>query len=475
MLDALFSEDLTGVLIVTIMQSSTRDFLGMEEGIIMNRGITCAVTGLLACLVVLSVGGCGSDPDVALKNSTKASAVRVRTVAAEPTEITQKTRQPASLHPFFETEIRSKVSGFVTALPVDIGDYVEAGAKLAEIDVPEMRGERQTLERRIDLLSAEEQAAEAEVDLADAAVRSAEAKLEQARSELGQAEASLAAAEAEFSRTNDLVQRGSLQTRILDEVRMKRDSEAAAKLALSSAVLSAEAEVAVFGAKRAAAAARRRTAEAQVEVARSELAELDVTIAYASVTAPFAGIVTERHADLGDLIDGRIGEGSLPLFVLSQVDKLRVHVPVPEVDAPFVQPGDALTLTFPSFRSESPIETQITRISGALDPSTRTMTVEAVLENPDRRLLPGMFGEASIDMDTKLAAKMLPSRAVRFDESGKAFVYVVGDDDRVRVAEVTTGIDTGTHVEIVEGIGPGQTVIDSHLKRFSDGQLVERL
>jgi RND family efflux transporter MFP subunit len=441
---------------------------------ITNRRIPCAATNFATALVVLMIGGCGLDSSVATKPA-KESAVRVRTVAAEETEITKTTRQPATLAPFFETQIRSKVSGFVTEVAVDIGDYVEKGTKLAEIDVPEMRQKRQTLEYRINLLSAEEQAAEAEVDLAGAGVRSAEAKLEQAKSELGQAEASLAAAQAEFSRTEDLVQRGSLQPRILDEVRKKRDSEEAAKTALSSAVLSAEAEVAVSKAQKAAASARRRTAEAQTSVARSELAELDVMIAYASVAAPFAGIVTERHVDLGDLIDGRVGEGSQPLFVLSQVDKLRVQIPVPEVDAPFIQPGDALTLTFPSFRSEPPIKSQVTRVAGSLNPSTRMMTVEAVLENPDRRLLPGMFGEATIDMDTKLAARMLPSRAVRFDESGKAFVYLIGDDDRVTVAEVTTGIDTGTHIEIVEGISAGQTVIDSHLKRFSDGQLIEPL
>ncbi len=459
---------------MTIMRPSKSDFVWIEQGIIMNRRTTRAAHLPAACLLALIAGGCGSNPDVT-KKPAEESAVRVRTVAAEESEITKTSSQPATLSPFFETQIRSRVSGFVTDVAVDIGDYVEKDGKLAEIDVPELRQKRQTLERRIDLLSAEEQAAEAEVDLADAAVRSAEAKLEQAKSELGGVEASLAAAEAEFSRTNDMVQRGSLQPRILDEVRKKRDSEKAAKTALSSAVLSAEAEVTVSEAQKAAAAARRRTAEARTAVARSELAELDVMLAYASVTAPFAGIVTERHVELGELIDGQVGEGSQPLFVLSQVDKLRVYIPVPEVDAPFVQPGDALTLTFPSFRSEPPIEVQVTRIAGALNPSTRMMTVEGVLENPDRRLLPGMFGEASIEMETKLAARMLPSRAVRFDESGKAFVYLVGDDDRVSVAEVTTGIDTGTHVEIVEGIAPGQTVIDSHLKRFSDGELVQPL
>ena len=100
------------------------------------------------------------------------------------------------------------------------------------------------------------------------------------------------------------------------------------------------------------------------------------------------------------------------------------------------------------------------------------MLVEVEIENPDRKLLPGMFGQASINLNTKVAANMLPARAVRFEDSGQAYLYLVEEDKTVKVVQVTTGIDNGHHIEIKSGVEPGQQVIDAHLKRFTTGQKV---
>lgn len=429
--------------------------------------VQAAVAMATLCLL-----GCGSSKG---GQAQRDGIVRVKTVAAVQTTLVRTTQQPATVHPYFETEIRARVDGYVVEVLADIGEVVEAGGLLARVDVPELAKKRSTLGARIDLLVAEERGASAGIELADAAVRSAHAKLQQARSEQAGVEASLAAAEAEFSRTEDLVNRGSLQMRVLDEVRKRRDSEAAGKDAVLSAVSAAEAEVGVADAERSAAEARLAMAKAKTQVARFELEELEVTLGFANVTAPFAGIVTQRHVDLGDLIEGRVSDGAKPLFVLSKIDKIRVQIPVPEVDAPRVQPGDSIALTFPSFAAEPPIITHVTRRTGSLDPSTRTMTVEAEIDNASGKLLPGMFGQASIKLETTVATTTLPSRAVRFDDDGNAFVYVVADDNRVRLAEVTVGIDTGTEIEVLLGIQPGDTVIGPHLKRFSDGQQVQPL
>ena len=154
---------------------------------------------------------------------------------------------------------------------------------------------------------------------------------------------------------------------------------------------------------------------------------------------------------------------------------VRIHIPVPESDAPYVQPGDGITLTFPSFASEPPLKATVTRISGRLATSTRTMIVEAEVKNPDNKLLPGMFGQATIQLETQVAMTMLPSRAVRFDETGRAYVYLLDDEDKVKLTDVSIGTDTGTEIEILSGVQPGDIVIGPHLKRFSEGQQVERL
>lgn len=425
-------------------------------------------------LLMLATLGCTTGHTV-VKKPEGTTIVKVKTVVAVQKAISKTTVQPATILPYYETEIRSKVTGYVAEVLVDIGDVVQAGQPLAVVDVPEMQQQRLTVESKIALLQSQEQEAEAGVELATATVQAEEAKLQQARSQLLEQEALLVAAEAEFRRTQDLVSRGSLQQRLLDEAQKKHDSAKASQAAALSAVHSAEAEVAVAEARKAGAEAQKQTAAAQTQVTRQELAELEVLLAYAEIKAPFSGMITRRQVDLGELIDGGIQEGSSPLFVLSQVDKVRVHVPVPEIDAPFVQPGDALTLSFPSFASEPAIKATVTRLNGSLDPSTRTITAESVLENPDGKLLPGMFGEAAIDLETQVAATMLPSRAVRFDESGKAFVYIVDSQNKIHVSEVATGLDTGTEIEILSGLESGQTVVGSHLKRFSEDQQVEPL
>ncbi|WP_052031507.1 efflux RND transporter periplasmic adaptor subunit [Novipirellula maiorica] len=427
--------------------------------------------------VLIGLAGCSPDPEsVAKKNAAALRVTPVKTVAVAPTEVQRTTLQPASVHAYYRAELRAKISGFVRELKADIGDYVEAGAELATIDVPEMQKQREVIEARIQRLVAEEQRAQAGIDLASARVRASEAQLAEAKSKLSSAEASLAASSAEFNRTEDLVQRGSLQNRMLDEVRLKRDSELASKEAVTSSVQSAEAEVAVAQSQVASAKADRDAARAETEITRRQLDELDVLLSYAVIRAPFAGVITDRFVQPGDLVreSSEVGSGK-PLFVLSQIDKVRVRIPVPESDASLVNPGDEVTLTFPSFTAEAPITASVTRRSGSLDPSTRTMMVEAEIANPDGKLLPGMFGQASIHLATKAAANMLPARAIRFEESGNAYVYVVGQDETVSIAPITMGMDDGNSIEVLSGVEAGQRVIDAHLSRFTNGQKVSVL
>lgn len=430
----------------------------------------CAVGASL----ILAVG-CTSNEPVVDKSKT-VRTVPVKTVAVTQTDVQRTTLQPATVHAYYRAEIRAKASGFVKSLNADIGDYVEAGAELATIDVPELNKQRQIIEKRILRLEAEERRSQAGINLAMARVRSSKAMLSEAKSQMAGAEASLAASEAEFGRTQDLVQRGSLQNRMLDEVRMKRDSESASKEAMESSIESAEAEVEVAEAQVESARADLDAAKAETEITRSQLEEMDVQIAYATIKAPFSGIVTMRNIEPGDLVreQSEVGKGG-PLFVISQVDTVRIRIPVPESDAPLVSQGDEVTLTFPSFAAEAPMQSVVTRRSGSLDPSTRTMIVEAELSNEDGKLLPGMFGQASINLATKVAANVLPSQAIRFEDGGKAYVYVVGQDDTVSIAQVTTGMDDGNSIEVLSGVQPGQRVVGSHLKRFVDGQKVKPL
>jgi RND family efflux transporter MFP subunit len=150
---------------------------------------------------------------------------------------------------------------------------------------------------------------------------------------------------------------------------------------------------------------------------------------FASLKAPIGGVVTQRNVEPGDVVGPTdASDGKDPLFVISQTDRVRVRIPVSETEAPLVNPGDAVQLTFPSFANEPPISGNVTRHSNHLDPETRTMLVEVKRDNEQGKLLPGMFGQARIGLDTQVATATLPSRAVRFDEQGDAYVYVLRED-----------------------------------------------
>ncbi len=424
---------------------------------------------------MLTAAGCSqnsaADPNGTVKSKPQ-KPVAVKTVAVIQEDIRRSTMQPATVHAFYTAAIQAKVHGYVKEVKVDNGDAVNAGDILAIIDVPEMAKQRMTAVAHVDRQRAEEERAKAGIELAKANVRAVEAMTAEAKSNLQQVEASLAAAEAEFQRTEDLVKRGSMQPRLLDEARKKRDSEAAGKAAVTSTIESAIANVNVARAKLAAANADLKFAAAETVIQQRQIEEIDELIKYATLTAPFAGVVTVRNVSPGNLVSER--SSGVPLFVVSQLDKVRIHISVPEHEAAYVDRGDSISLVFPSFPSEEAMAVTVTRSAGSLDPSTRTMLVEAEVANTDGKLLPGMFGQASITLSTKVASNMLPARAVRFEESGNAYVYVVTGEE-VSVVPVTTGIDDGNTIEIVSGLESGQTVIDAHLQRFTDGQKVKVL
>jgi RND family efflux transporter MFP subunit len=430
---------------------------------------------ILVCAFV-AVVGCNQTPEINEAVKRAARPVRVKTVLVMQQDVARATTQPATVVAYHQAEIRARVRGYIKDVKVEIGDVVEAGEELAIVDVPEMQQQRLIHEARIARYVAEESSAAAGVELAKAVVTSSEAKLAQAKSELGRADASLAAAEAKFVRTEDLVNRKSLEMRALDEVRKERDSELANKAAAAFSILSADAEVAVAKAKQKSAVADLAAAEAETTIARRQLDELDVLIGFATLKAPFAGVVNVRRVDPGDLVrDSSDTDSGHALFVVSQIDRVRIQIPVPEAVAAHVGKGDNVTITFPSFSGEPPLEETITRVAESLDPSTRTMLVEVEVKNPGHKLLPGMFGQASISLSTRVAANMLPARAVRFDEKGAAYVYLVSDQNKISIVPVTTGLDDGISIEIVTGLKPGQKVVDAHLKRFKEDQQVEVL
>lgn len=430
--------------------------------------LTHRLLGSLGAICCAVVGCQDQSPRMA---TSKPTPVKVVKVTQEP--IQRSTVQPATVRAYHEVKIHAMVTGYVAQVNVDIGDVVKQGAVMATIDVPELDKRRQVIEAQIARCQAIQRQTQAGIDQARAEVVAAEAKLIQAKSEIDRVEASLAAAEAEFSRTQDLVNRQSIEHRLLDEIRKQRDTELASRKSTQSAIESAKADVSVARAGVSAAQAQYDSAVSETHIAERRLEETQVLLDYATLKAPFDGIVTARSVDPGTLVR-RADDGNpmSALFEISQISKVRVHVAVPESQAVALTPGSSLTLSFPFFANEKPIVTSVTRISNSLDASTRTMLVEAEVDNPQGKLIPGMFGQASIETSASVAAKMLPARSVRFDESGRAYVYVVDGNNTVNLVDVTLGFDLGNRIEILSGLKTDERVIDAHRRRFLGGETV---
>jgi len=216
----------------------------------------------------------------------------------------------------------------------------------------------------------------------------------------------------------------------------------------------------------------KKSADAQ---AKANLAAADANVerlrqleSFKRVTAPFAGVVTKRNVDTGDLIDAGGGAGRA-LFVLSQTDPLRVYVNVPQSYAHMVKAGQKVTVTQQEMRGET-FSGEIVRTAGAIDAQTRTMQVEVVLQNADDKLLPGAYVQVSLPL-AGTGALTLPTNVLLMRGEGPR-VAVVGADGKVKLRAVKIGRNLGEVIEILDGVGPDDKVVLNPSDSMNDGDIV---
>jgi HlyD family secretion protein len=424
---------------------------------------------LAACLMV----GCGQNSSGELSEEGKKDRLTVVSlVKPQMQNLPQTTTQPATVHPYWKTEIHAKVSGYLKDLNVDIGQPVDINTPLAIISVPEMLRAKESQDAEIKRLEAIEDRRVAEKNLALAQVKATAALKGQAQAQVKQADSQMIADLAERDRVKALVADMSVALRLLTEAENRYQSSKAAKSAAEFGLKSIDAQVEVAGEKVTVAQKVWEAANHETTVAKKKLAELKELMNYATLTAPFKGIVTERNVEKGDLvrnIQTASEKPRQPLFVVSDLSQVRIRVMVPEVAAPLVKEGADVTFTLRSLQGKT---FHVKRLSYTLDERTRTMLVEVVVPNPKGELLPGMYGEATITLKQKQQALMLPAGAVRFDKKGIASVYVVNADDTVREVPVKTGIDRGDEIEITAGLKADDRIVGPMIGRLQPGQKI---
>jgi len=206
--------------------------------------------------------------------------------------------------------------------------------------------------------------------------------------------------------------------------------------------------------------------QANVAAADANVQRLRQLEGFKRVVAPFAGVITRRNVDVGDLIDGN---GSRPLFLLAQTDPLRVYVNVPQTYAQLVKPGQPVVVTQAELRGQT-FSGQVARTAASIDASTRTMQVEIALPNPDGRLLPGAYVQVALPLASSGSLTM-PTNTLLFRGEG-TLVAVVDSQGKVALRRIGVGRNFGENFEVLDGVTESDRVVLNPPDWLAEGQLV---
>jgi RND family efflux transporter MFP subunit len=385
----------------------------------------------LMCLVAASVS-CSRSGKANGADPAEAKATSVAVARVEREDLSRDQTLMAEFRPYQEIDVHSKVAGYVKKMFVDVGDQVKAGQLLATLEIPELK---------------------ADVDQAAAAESRSEEEIKRAESELRRAEAAHEEAHITYTRMASVVK---LKPRLIaqEEVdqAMARDRVAEAQVDTSKAAI---------------AVARQRLLEQKAAGER-----VKTLLAYSRIEAPFSGVITKRFADVGAMIPAGTSTSTqaMPLVRLSQNDRLRLVLPVPESVVPMVRVGSTVEVKVQSL--DHSFKGTVWRLTDKVDTATRTMEVEIDVPNRGLALKPGMYASAVLTLDRAPSVLTVPLQCVSVADN-KASVLVVDDQKTIQERQVTAGIETATRIAILTGLQEGDLVVVGSKSQFKPGQRVE--
>jgi RND family efflux transporter MFP subunit len=333
--------------------------------------------------------------------------------------------------PFQEVDLHAKVAGYIKTMFVDVGSHVKEGQTLAVLEVPELA---------------------AELSGADAAVRRAKEEIRRARGDVERAKSAHEATHAMADRLTQASQQraGLVAQQEVDDARAKD--------------LEGEAQV-------SSAQAARSAAEQALDVAVATQQQYKALSDYTRITAPFTGVITVRYADTGSLIAAGTSSStqSTPVVRIAQISVLRLVLPVPESIAGQIRLGDPVEVHVQALNQDS--IGKVSRFADSLDPQTRTMETEIDFQNPAEKLLPGMYGEATLGVAAKKDVLTVPLEAVEASDS-EGTVLVVNSQNILEQRKVLLGLQGSTRVEVLSGLFDGERVVIGSRNEFRAGMKV---
>ena len=402
---------------------------------------------LIVLLVVTGVfvASCGGSKANVRKEETAANqpvAIDVTTAAAVKRELPRFFEASGSLAGDQQTDVAPQTSGKVVAVGVDIGSPVRRGQMLVQLDDSELK-------LRVDQAVAQLGQAKAAVWQAEEKIglRSGQAFDPNRVAEVAAAKVALDLAQKNLVRAEKLIESGDVSRSFYDEQRSRRDQ---LKEQYDVAVAQARQNYAGVDVSRTNVA----NAEAQLALARKNLS-------YAVIPAPIDGFVTERTADLGEYVSPQ-----QKVVTIVRINPLRIRIDIPEQAIPEVKVGQSVSITTSAWPDRN-FSGRVARIAPNVSATSRTLTVEAEIENSSGALKPGQFATVRILQERAEPAVLVPARAV-VTEAGVSRLYVI-KDGHAEQRVVQTGQTEGDLIEIRSGVAADEQVATSNVEQLSDG------
>ncbi len=370
-----------------------------------------------ACARTESKGDAKAKTKGAADTAAEAAPIPVTTAAAVGREVPSFIQATGSLVADETSDVASQTSGQVVATPVGIGAFVRQGEVIARLNDKDAR-----------------------------------LRLQQAQAGVHEAVASVRRA---------LVETGDTAQTVYDQFRTQRDTAFAQ---VNNARQQLEAAINIARQSNQAI----QTAEAAVEAARAEMSIAQKTVIDTVVRSPYAGHVSSRPIAIGEYVT----PASIVATVL-RTNPIKLQIQVPEADAPYITPGMSVSLQVDAFRDRK-FSGQVTAVNPAIDPVSRSATVEAAIENGDNSLRSGMFATTRILRKGGGRAVFVPRAAVFNDQNTQSYrVFVIqGGVAKLRVVQI--GDEEGDSLQILSGVNADEIVATSNLQQLFEGARVKQ-
>ncbi|MEH2396387.1 efflux RND transporter periplasmic adaptor subunit [Nostoc sp.] len=396
-----------------------------------------------------------SELKAAVKEASTLTSVNI--ITPRRAAATTNLELPGSVVALNQTTIYARSTGYLRRWYADIGDRVQAGQLLAEIDSPDI--DQQVLQ------------AKAELAQAQANVLQSRASLAKGASDLKQAQANLLIARQSWQRWSVLVKQGAVPQQDADTRYATYQANLANVEAAKNTINSDSANV--------------KAAQANVYASQANFQRNTVLQSYKKVTAPFAGVITARNVNTGVLISAGSGNSNTSsntntsntntsntsLYTIAAYDKLDVNVNVPQSLSPSFETGQTAEITVKELPQRA-FTGKVVRTSNAIDPNTRTLLTQLEVDNYNATLRPGMYATVKFAINRTNTPFVVPDSALVVNAGGTQ-VATLTKDQTVHYQKVVVGRDYGTEVEITSGLTGNESLIATPTVDETEGLRVQ--